>query len=79
MAKEFGDGGQPLDTEVAAKRLAWAIKRKDWTAENFEGLFGMMNALWKSKHSLGISFSWRGVFTRVCGTRKVCYNTSIIK
>ena len=28
----------PLDTEVAAKRLAWAIKRKDWTAEDFEGV-----------------------------------------
>jgi len=28
----------PLDTEVAAKRLAWAIKRKDWAAEGFEGV-----------------------------------------
>jgi len=28
----------PLDAEVAAKRLAWAIKRKDWTAEEFEGV-----------------------------------------
>ena len=28
----------PLDAEVAAKRLAWAIKRRDWTAEDFEGV-----------------------------------------
>jgi len=28
----------PLDTEVAAKRLAWAIKREGWTAEDFEGV-----------------------------------------
>jgi len=28
----------PLDPEIAAKRLACAIARKDWTEEDFEGV-----------------------------------------
>jgi len=27
----------PLNAEIAEKRLAWAMNRKDWTAEEFEG------------------------------------------
>jgi len=37
----------PLDTEVAAKRLAWEIKRKPWTAEDFEGV------IWSDECTVG--------------------------
>ena len=36
----------PLDAAIAAKRLAWAIKRKDWTPEDFEGV------IWSDKCSV---------------------------
>ena len=49
MMKWLAKRRPKLTPERAAKRLTWAKERENWTAEDFEGLFGAMNAQWRSR------------------------------